>query len=119
MPDTASKTSVYSFFFSSGVAASLFISAFWPCIKLIVFKDLTTTAYGIAYSVMNAMEFSGSAVIGIIIDRTVHFSGGYLWSSIFLFAVSIFTAIAGLAILIWDYRDKAILYDGVVDTNTK
>jgi hypothetical protein len=118
MPDDASRTLVYSFFFLHGIGASLFISAFWPCIKLIVFRDLTTTAYGIAYSVMNAMEFAGCALIGVIIDHTVHASGGYLWSSIFLFTSSILTALSGFAILVWDYKDKRTLYHGIVNAIT-
>lgn len=105
------------FFFFNGLANSLFTSASWPCIKLIVFKNLTTTAYGFAYSAVNVMSFLGGALIGVIIDRTMNVSGGYYWSSVFLFVFSILTVLIGFTILMWDYQDRKTLYHGTVDAD--
>lgn len=116
--DGAGKGFVYVFFFLHGLAGSLFTSAFWPCIKFIVFRDLTTTAYGLSYSVMNAMEFGGCALVGVIIDRTAHVSGGYLWSTVFLLSASVLAALLGLVILVWDYKGKKVLYLGIADVDS-
>lgn len=113
LPDDADKIFVHIFFFMNGIAGSLFMSSSWPCIKLTVFKNLTTTAFGLAYSAMNAMKFLGGAFIGLVIDYTAQASGGYLWSSILLLVAYILTTLIGFIILIWDYSDQATLYRGV------
>jgi len=74
---------------------------------------MTSTAYGFAYSAQNLMLFFGPAITGMIIDKTGEISGGYLWSSIFLFGLSIVTAIIGLIVLVWDYNTQAVLYRGI------
>jgi len=109
LPDNIHDSFVYFFFIVHGLAYSLFMSAYWPCIKFIVPSHLTTTAYGLSYSAQNIMLFLGPAVTGTIIDSTKHISGGYFWSSIFLLFISILTALVGLIIYLYDHKDSEAL----------
>eukprot|EP00826_Nyctotherus_ovalis_P051738 TRINITY_DN6482_c0_g1_i1.p5 TRINITY_DN6482_c0_g1~~TRINITY_DN6482_c0_g1_i1.p5 ORF type:complete len:125 (-),score=16.16 TRINITY_DN6482_c0_g1_i1:76-450(-) len=117
LPDHTNKAFIYIFFIFYGISGSLFTASSGPYTKLLIFKDLTTTAYGLGYSAMNLMLFVGPAVVGSIIDRTVSVSGGYFWSSVFFCAMSIVAAVLGFIILIWDYKGNQALYRGVAVIN--
>eukprot|EP00826_Nyctotherus_ovalis_P032252 TRINITY_DN2600_c0_g8_i2.p1 TRINITY_DN2600_c0_g8~~TRINITY_DN2600_c0_g8_i2.p1 ORF type:complete len:112 (-),score=19.40 TRINITY_DN2600_c0_g8_i2:16-351(-) len=88
----------------------MFMSSYWPCVKLIIPSKLTTTAYGLAYCMQNLLLVIGPAVAGIIIDKTELTSGGYLWCAVFLFGLSVATAVVGLVVLLWDCNGTAVLY---------
>ena len=112
IPDHSHASLVYLYFVIHGIASSLYVSSCWPCIKFMVPKNLTTTAYGLCYCAQNIMLFIGPLGAGIIIDNTEHRSGGYFWSSLFFLVMSILTLIIGIIVFYWDYDNDAILYHG-------
>lgn len=117
LPDNPHVLYIYLFFVIHGAASSMFMSSYWPCVKLIIPSNLTTTAYGLAYCMQNLLLVIGPAVAGIIIDRTELTSGGYLWCAVFLFGLSVGTAIVGLIVLLWDYNGSAVLYRGIPESD--
>jgi len=67
------------FFPIFGLCCTLFMGSYWPCIKFVVDKSLTTTAYGICFCIQDIFGFFMPLIIGQIIDHTKNIMGGYYW----------------------------------------
>jgi len=121
IPNAGHKNLVYLFHISHGVAISLYISAFWPCIKFAVPGGLTSTAYGTAYCMNNALLFISNISVGIIVDTTIKSSGGYFWAAFFIFCMAIVSVAFTILIMLCDYRRNFNnIYNGIPcieDTN--
>ena len=113
LPDVVPSFMIYLFFVLHGLFVSMFMSAFWPCIKYVVPNALTTTAYGITFCIQDSMIFLGTVLTGTVIDATVKYSGGYFWSSVMFFGIAFFATVIGGIVLVLDYKRDSILYNGI------
>jgi len=117
LPENVDPNFIYAFFIMHGICMSLFLTAFWPCIKFVVPSGMTTTAYGLTFSIQNALLFLGPSCTGIVIDATEMLDGGYFWATLFFALLSIASAIMGGVVLGLDlYKGNGVLYKGEPDT---
>jgi len=112
LPDNSSYFYVYIFFILHGIFSSIFITAFWPCIKYVISNSLTATAYGIAFSFNELVYFVAPLVTGLVIDKTKMNKGGYFWSTLVFFLWAFIAMNIAASILVSDYRNSAVLYKG-------
>lgn len=110
LPDYSPSWAIYLCFAMYGGFCSLVIAAVWPCIKLVVPQGLTSTAYGLCFSVQDAMLFLGPFVTGLTIDATKQHSGGYFWASLLFFTMCFVSTVLGVFLLGIDYRGNRVLH---------
>lgn len=113
LPQTASKYWLYFCFTVYGTGNAIFVTSFWPCVKFIIPKGFTTTAYGLIFCIQDAMMFLGPILAGLVVDATKHYSGGYRYVSLMFLLTSFLSAIIGMVIFILDYKTDKILYKGL------
>ena len=78
---------VYLFFVFHGLFSSLYIATFWACIKyatvlydrIVVAKNMTTTAFGLAFCIQDFLIFFGPIFTGLVIDKNSSPARGYFW----------------------------------------
>lgn len=113
IPDTSPKWVICSAFLLYGVSNALFLTSYWPCIKLVVPSGLTATAYGLNFCLQAVLMMSGPLLTGYVIDKTKENSGGYYGSSLVFLLVSVVSAVIGLIVLVKDLKGERALYDKI------
>jgi len=111
LPDYASSWLIYLWALVYGASCSLIITASWPGVKLVVPEELTSTAYGLSFSIQDGMLFLGPVFTGVIVDTTKKHSGGYFWASIFFLGVSLLATVVGWLLIVVDNKGKKLLRD--------
>ena len=109
----ANPTLLYIFFAFHGIFLSMFLASFWPCVKFLAPKNLTTTAFSLVCACSEAIYFVGFIAIGETIDRSANYSAGYHWVIELFVAIFFITSIlSGIAFVSdYFYHDK-VLYNG-------
>lgn len=111
LPDDSSRWAVYLWALLYGASTSLVITASWPGIKLVIPEELTSTAYGLSFSIQDGMLFLGPVFTGLIVDATKKYSGGYFWASVFFLAISLCSTAIGWMLVSIDSSGKSELYE--------
>ncbi len=119
LPQAVSHWPIYLFFVIHGICSALFITAFWPCIKLAIPSGLTTTAYGVAFAIQDGLLFLAPICTGVVIDATKTNAGGYFWASVLFFGMGVIAMALGGIILVLEYSKKSVLHYGELEAEEK
>lgn len=111
LPNSTPPWSIYLWFAFYGVFCSLVITSVWPCIKFVVPQGLTSTAFGLCFSIEDAILFLGPFLTGLTIDGTKSNSGGYFWSAVLFFGICVVATGLSVLLFVIDYGREKLLYD--------
>ena len=109
--DDVPKLVIFICFGLYGLSSAIFLTSYWPCIKFVVQSGLTTTAYGLNLCLQDIFMFMAPIFIGMVIDKTVEYSGGYKFAVVIFSLIALSSTITSIAVYYVDYKHKRVLHD--------